>query len=239
MKWIRHDGTPDGWATALRAAALDSADDAAAVPERSVSIGLFDQSVSSVPCAGAAGRLWKEWSAQVSREFVRNLWHARSFPELAAEVSAYARLGLRMGGEVDEFVSHPAVHAVHAAVRRVRLELHRLKGLLRFRALGNGWLWGPYDSDADVLWPLAAHFSRRMPDDGWVLHDVGRRRAIAWNRAELREISPPAAPGARGDEYAELWKTFFHSISVPGRENPELQRRNMPQRYWNWLVEME
>ena len=29
------------------------------------------------------------------------------------------------------------------------------------------------------------------------------------------------------------------SIGVPGRENPALQRRNMPRRYWSWLVEME
>ena len=239
MKWILHDGTPDGWATALRAAATDPADDAAASPAAETPAGLFDETVTAVSRAGAARGLWTEWSARVSREFVRNLWHTRSFPDRAADAGVYAKLGLRMGPAVDEHVSHPAVHAVHAAARRARLELHRMKGLIRFRDLGNGWLWGPYESDADVLWPLAGHFARRMPGDCWVLHDVGRRRAVSWDRSGLAEISPPDLRSATPDEYAGLWRAFFSSVSVPGRENPTLQRRNMPRRYWTWLVEME
>ena len=239
MKWYRHDGTPDGWASAVMDAARDPSPEAAAAPCGSMPAGLFDETAHSATRAGAAGRLGKEWSVRVSREFVRNLWHARSFPERAAEAGVYAKLGLQMGAAVDEFISHPAVHAVHAAARRVRLELHRLKGLLRFRDVGEGGLWGPYESDADVLWPLAGHFSRRMPGDCWVLHDIGRRRAVSWDRSELTEISPPNMSAATRDEYADLWRAFFKSVSVPGRENPALQRRNMPRRYWNWLVEME
>lgn len=239
MKWYLHDGTPDGWAAALRAAATDLSDDVAAAPSAVAPAGLFDVAVPVSARAGDAGRLWTEWSARVSREFMRNLWHTRSFPKLSAESSAYARLGLRMGAAVDEFVSTPAVHAVHAAARKVRTELHRLKGLLRFREVGEGRLWGPYESDADVLWPLAGHFARRMPGDCWVLHDVGRRRAVSWDRSGLAEISPPDLRSATPDEYAGLWRAFFSSVSVPGRENPTLQRRNMPRRYWTWLVEME
>ena len=239
MKWFLHDGTPDGWASAVMDAAHDPSPEAAAAPRGAAPAGLFDETAQSHTRPGAAGRLWKDWSARVSRDFVRNLWHSRSFPDLAAEAGAYAKLGLQMGPEVDGFVSHPAVHAVHAAARRVRLELHRLKGLLRFRDVGGGGLWGPYESDADVLWPLAGHFSRRMPGDRWVLHDVRRRRAVSWDRSELAEISPPNISVVTRDEYADLWRAFFKSVSVPGRENPTLQRRNMPRRYWTWLVEME
>jgi probable DNA metabolism protein len=236
----RHDGTPDGWAGALRAAAAEEGDGVLAGPGASVGgAGLFDTVIEASVRPGEAARLFREWSALGSDAFVRTLWHARAWPAAEPWLAAYARLGLRMGAEVDAYHAHPAVHAVHRAARRVRGELHRLRGLLRFRDLGDGRLWGPFESDADLLWPLAAHFVRRQPADDWVLHDVGRARALWWNGRRLTPVAPPAPAAPAPDEVAALWRAFFRAVAVPGRENPDAQRRNMPRRYWAWLTELD
>jgi probable DNA metabolism protein len=54
--------------------------------------------------------------------------------------------------------------------------------------------------------------------------------------AEIKDLV--SANLASGEiETRQLWRNFFSSIAIPERKNPELQRRCLPQRYWNYLVE--
>jgi probable DNA metabolism protein len=235
---FRHDGGFDAWAAALEAAAADPA--ASIIRGPGDPADLFDREIPVSATPGAARRIFGAWRERVSKEFVRHLLHAHARGDAESELPAYARLGLDRGAAVDQYHAHPAVAAVLASARATRAELHRLKGLIRFRDRGDGRLWGPYESEADVLWSLAGHFVRRQPDDRWVLHDVGRHRAVAWEGGDLREIESPGAAEPSGrDEVADLWRAFYRGISVPGRENPALRARNMPRRYWRWLVELE
>ena len=38
-------------------------------------------------------------------------------------------------------------------------------------------------------------------------------------------------------EYQQLWKAFFHSVSIEARNNPKLQSQNLPKRFWKDIVE--
>ncbi len=157
------------------------------------------------------------------------------------------------GPEIDENFSHPAVAQVRRTARQVAGEAHRLKGLVRFRELSTGLLWAPLSPDHHVLPFVAGHFRRRMPAANWVLHDVKRNEAILWDGQRLLPAMPdeslqaacainndaalPLSPAEK--QCSEYWRTFFKTIAVPGRTNPELQRSNMPRRYWTWLVEKQ
>ncbi|MGL5152900.1 MAG: DUF4130 domain-containing protein, partial [Clostridium sp.] len=40
------------------------------------------------------------------------------------------------------------------------------------------------------------------------------------------------------DNYTDLWKEYFKSVTIKERTNPKLQKRMMPKRYWENLTEI-
>lgn len=246
---FRHDGSPAGLLCALaRAGACPEGEEVAVAGPAPRQGGLFETLAEVSADEAMAVDLAEQIRRRVSPEALRNLLHASasSDPGVERALSAYLRLGFRLGAAVEGYHAHPAVRAIRDAAARVRGEMHRLKGLVRFREIEPGRLWAPIEPDHDVVTALAWHFRARMPRERWILHDVRRRRGVEWNGREMCVIEglhPPAGGSGdadtAGDDYPALWRAFFHTIAVPGRENPRLQRRNMPRRYWRWLVEME
>jgi len=39
--------------------------------------------------------------------------------------------------------------------------------------------------------------------------------------------------------FQRLWKSYFDALAIPERFNPRLQRRQMPARFWKYLIEKE
>jgi probable DNA metabolism protein len=156
----------------------------------------------------------------------------------------YYQLGLKFGRQVDRHHADKHVHEVHQAARNVGREIHRFKGLLRFRKLKDGLYWAPFEPDHDIISALAPHFRARFPDQRWMMHDLRRERAVVWDgQRMIAELEPEKMlrdnPVAEVEEdVQELWKTFFNSVSIEGRKNSTLQARCMPLRYWRWLPEV-
>lgn len=40
------------------------------------------------------------------------------------------------------------------------------------------------------------------------------------------------------EKFQKLWLTFFESIAIEARTNPELQAQNIPKRFWKDAVEL-
>lgn len=40
------------------------------------------------------------------------------------------------------------------------------------------------------------------------------------------------------EKFQKLWLTFFESIAIDARTNPELQAQNIPKRFWKDTVEL-
>lgn len=212
-----------------------------------VQLTLFDEPRQVVADPGRALAFWRLLGRRLSREALRNLatlhLHGGGGHELT--FVRYLRLALAEGDGVDRRLADPVVAEVHRRVAQVRLESHRLKGLVRFRRLRDGSYYGPLRPDHRVLLPVARHFIRRLRQESWLLHDTGRGEALAWDGRELRELALPgeavapllAATSAAEDEAQRLWRMFHDTIAVPGRENPRLQRQFMPRRYWPYLTE--
>ena len=244
----QYDGTLDGLLTAS-ARALDEAAEPAdflsdsAVPDLFASpvvVGTDPETAAALLC-----RLEK-----VAPDSIRTVLQAFLSEEtdIGGPIHTYLSLTLDRGESVDGYLTHAHVRRVVTTARRVGGETHRLKGLLRFRELRSGFLWAPVEPDANVVLLLALHFRRRLSGQHWLIHDLKRRVAVAWDgrdlewlegeslRGRLAEVQPDALSSAEAG-YQELWRTFFRSIAIPERINPGLQRRNMPRRYWKHLVE--
>ena len=246
---LTYDGTFEGLLTAAALALDDGSAPNDIRPSGSGVPDLFDQPVSVATDPDRAAVL----SARLERidpHIVHQVLHAflAEDPDLGRPLFTYISLCLQRGECVDGFLTNPDVRRVVMTARRVGGESHRLKGLLRFRELKSGTLWAPVEPDANVVLLLALHFRRRLTAQHWVIHDLKRHVAVAWDgktlewlegeglRRRIVELRPDELSQTE-EGYQDLWRTFFHSIAIPERINPELQRRNMPRRYWKHLVE--
>ncbi len=150
------------------------------------------------------------------------------------------------GPEVEHWHAHPAVRAALRLERRVSLETHRFRGLLRFRRLATGRLWGPMEPDHDVTPLVAPFFRQRFDSERWLIHDVRRGYGIGgdppagecrlWTAAEI-EAELAAGLDVSEQAWQALWRTFYRSIAITARRSPAVQRRCMPVRYWRHLIE--
>lgn len=74
-----------------------------------------------------------------------------------------------------------------------------------------------------------------------MIHDVKRSIAVLYNKKEwiIKEVDGTRAWKLDKEEgmYQKLWQQYFKSIAIKNRINPKLQKRNMPMRYWQYLVE--
>lgn len=126
--------------------------------------------------------------------------------------------------------------------KTISSEAHTYKGLLRFRELENGALYGPIRPKGNILYPLGLHFKKRLPQEVFLIHDRGRDLGILYEKKTLSLVEMDQMKGEYSQEegrYQDLWKNFTKAVSIKERENKKLQRSNMPKRYWEFLVEME
>lgn len=187
-------------------------------------------------------------------ELVRRF--SRAFPENARDVVAcihaeeegletsllhYIHLVAVHGGAVSAHLAHPAVHEIRRHARRVRRELHRFKGLLRFQELEDGTFLARMEPDVNIIQPLSRYFIRRLRTQQWFIYDVRRSLVSRWDRERLefgtlQSFRHPDV-SVEEEEVQALWKTFFDHVTIPERHNERCQKSFMPMKYWKYLVE--
>jgi probable DNA metabolism protein len=130
--------------------------------------------------------------------------------------------------------------AVRKAALRTGGEYNKYLGLVRFKDVG-GLFYAELEPDCDVLTLLADHFSARLPDQGWVLHDLRRKKAAVYDTTKwvVADMDLPQAPPSteREREFQALWREFYRSTTTLQRLNYKTQRGHMPKKYWKHLVE--
>ncbi len=242
-----HDGSTDGMLAAI-ARALAAGGEAEVCPDAACAGALFAAEGESVPAdPEAAGALLARIGRDLGGDWVRRVLRLLCSEEDGADsvalrvlVLAFARGPAVMGYHADSDIRLAA-----AIDRRVAGETHRLMGLLRFRRLSTGRLWGPVEPRHNVVAAVAPHFRRRLGGERWMIQDAARGFGAgcdhggeirAWEadeiEAELRGGLDPSEAAYQG-----LWRTYFDAIAVRSRTNPRAQRRAMPLRYWRHLVE--
>ena len=126
----------------------------------------------------------------------------------------------------------------------VHRETHKMKGFLRFKEMKNGFLYAKMEPENCILFSLAYHFVRRMPNESFVIHDVKRNIYAFYTEKKLNFVEESQIKKLDlifSDEELEmekLWKTFFDTIAIQERENKNCQRNFMPKKYWKYLIEM-
>jgi probable DNA metabolism protein len=155
-----------------------------------------------------------------------------------------------MGPKVNLYRSHPDVYPIHKLDRQVRGEAHRFFGLLRFADTGK-FLYAGFSPDHNILTLIADHFADRLRNERWIIHDQKRHLAVIYNGPEpdqdlsskwyLTDLDNQWQKAFTQEEehWQELWRLYFHHISIKSRYNPRLQSQLVPLRYRRHLVEFQ
>jgi len=133
----------------------------------------------------------------------------------------------------------PDVRTVLEAAYKVWHEIHRLLGLLRFSPNEDGVYIAHCEPSHFTLPGLGPHFRERFGQTPWVIIDEKRRLCMR-SSGEIVNIdkNPVFLKNQPDNEWENLWRHYHKTINNESRNNPDLQRRFMPKRYWKYLTEL-
>ena len=136
------------------------------------------------------------------------------------------------------------VQIVQSASYKVWHEINRLMGLLRFCPDEDGVYIAHCQPDHFILPALGPHFRERFGDTPWAIIDEkrnllllclqGERPVLKGGNAGINYQMPETAAAG---EWEQLWKLYHKTINNESRNNPGLQKKLMPARYWKNLPE--
>ena len=185
-------------------------------------------------------------SEQLSRRTLIDLYFAylSRVPEVETLIFQYLKLGLKDGLPVEKLHAHKTVNAVMKLAQRVSRERHRMLGFLRFKKLASNVFYAPMEPDYDVLTLVAPHFTRRLADQSWMIHDMKRGQFALFNTEELiytdQDLPTDQLPVAKEEQFfQDLWKEYFHNVSIEDRKNTKRQQQFLPKKYWKHLTEKQ
>lgn len=147
-----------------------------------------------------------------------------------------------VGPAAFKMLGHPDVAPVLDMAKSSVCEAHQYKGFLRFSDYGD-FLGAVIEPKNQVLPLLQNHFCQRYPEESFIIYDKTHRGALLYqqHRAQyVRLEQAPQFPQVSEEERAfqQLWKTFYRTIAIQARENPQLRRSNCPMRYWGQMTEL-
>ena len=142
------------------------------------------------------------------------------------------------------------VYELVQTARRVRREVHRFHGFVRFQKTADNMYVAAIDPDHDIVKLLGPHFKSRFPERHWLIYDLRRNRGIYFDTREIRavEMQNPAFDLTKGtlhqharamdeDYYVTLWQHYYDAINIMERKNHRQMRASMPRRYWKYMPE--
>jgi len=143
----------------------------------------------------------------------------------------------------------PDAQTVRGAAQKVWHEIHRLMGLLRFCPDEKGVYTAQCEPDHFILPSLGPHFMERFGETPWAIIDNKRRLSLGCETGQpgasggtlvfsAAAKNPVSFGKGQGGEWENLWKHYHKTINNESRNNPDLQKRFMPTRYWKYLSEL-
>lgn len=127
-------------------------------------------------------------------------------------------------------------------MKKVRFEIHRFHGFIRFMETASGALYAPFSPDNDICDLLAPYFKGRFPHFPFVLHDVKRQKAAIYDGNTIFTAPLSEAQillSANELEWQALWKNYYAAVNIPSRERIQQMKGFMPTRYWKFLPEKQ
>ncbi|MBD5632190.1 MAG: DNA metabolism protein [Clostridia bacterium] len=134
----------------------------------------------------------------------------------------------------------PEVIEFNDILHKVSIEIHHIKGFLRFMESASGAFYAPYSPDNDITELLMPHFAERFKSERFVIHDLKRKIAgmydgHEWIMGYAGEAEIYLSEYERAFE--TLWKKYYKAVTIKERPHEKQMKNSMPVRYWKYLPE--
>lgn len=161
----------------------------------------------------------------------------------ASCIYRFLQKAFRYGPSVINALSDADVVRLFELDRQVGREAHSYLEFVRFEELKNKVLAARINPKSNILPLIEEHFSDRLYPENWIILDT-KREFAAVHRARgssfFCTLSEEQLIGfcefsKEEQSFKQLWKTFFDTIAISERVNPELQKNMMPLRYRKYM----
>ena len=152
----------------------------------------------------------------------------------------YLRLLAKHKAPVGKRLAEIEVFRAVEYMKKIRFEIHRFHGFIRFMETASGALYAPFSPDNDICDLLAPYFKGRFPHFPFVIHDVKRGKATVYDGKNIFLAPLDEAEiivSADEAEWQALWKKYYAAVNIPSRERIQQMKGYMPTRYWKFLPE--
>lgn len=134
----------------------------------------------------------------------------------------------------------PEVIDFNDMIYKVKNEVHKMKGFLRFMESRDGALYAPYSPDNDITELILPHFAKRLASERFVIHDISRKIAGMYDGHECiigytGEVEIYLSQYEKAFE--QLWKKYYKAVNIESRKHEKQMKGYMPVRYWKFLPE--
>lgn len=236
-----YDGTFDGFLCCVFTSYTNKETPSDIYSQRDVQPGLL-------PCFHIAtnemqaGRVRASIPAKMGKNALEFLQHAflSCLPQKELHMLNFMYLGYREGPKAMRMLADETVNILNKAVLQTTHEAHLYSGFVRF-SIHDGIMAASIKPKACVLPLLGPHFAGRFPNERFLIYDETHRQVLAYAKgryyvSDAAEMTMPA-PDADELAYRRLWRMFYDTIAVEGRENYDCRRTHMPKRYWDRMTE--
>lgn len=156
-------------------------------------------------------------------------------------------LGFAIGAKIVDSLGNEVVMKIFTMSRNVNNEAHHFLGFLRFSESNSNILLAKIKPKNDILRLIAPHFSDRLSNENFIIYDENRKTAIVhrngypwiYTLVDNLKLDKFNEYSVREEEFQNLWKAFFVSISITERENKKLQQSNLPKRFHDNIIEFK
>lgn len=163
-------------------------------------------------------------------------------PDAGSSILSFVRYAMKRGPRARFDKAAPDVERFAEIVRSVRNERHYWVQFMRFSKTRDGVYVAVCNPKASVVPLLMGWFSARFNTQPFIVFDEVHHVAGVSHNGEWQLVRSPdfVVPSAAVDDafYEQAWKTFYDSVAIDARYNPELRRSFMPKRLWKNIVEL-
>lgn len=158
------------------------------------------------------------------------------------KIYEFIKYYFKYGDSVIYYKNIDVINEVINTCNYVKHEAHKLKGFLRFKKMDK-FYYAEFEPTNNVISILSYHFKKRLSNEYWVINDKKRGIYAIYDMNDVKYIKEndiiKLDLNKKSDNYEDLWKTFFNTISIKERENLKVQMNFMPKKYWSDMLEME
>jgi probable DNA metabolism protein len=198
---------------------------------------LFDEYIHVDPDPVKADKLSDAIISRISYEVYREMaYTAMAYEEdMPDNIYHVLILGFHYGPEVLHMIKFADIMRNREIRARVVREAERFREILRFHRVGSVYV-AHFEPKSRVVGYLGPIFSDRMPSEHFIIVDDIHREAVihAGNRPfYLQRLSDSEferllQTEEDNDEYTDLWKAFFDSVTIKERANEKCQKNHFP-----------